>query len=69
MARIVQRIAPGTTRAAVLRDLSVPAGIDQFAVIQSVAGSVGLDVIPVNLSDVAQIERELVAFAQSANGA
>jgi putative ABC transport system substrate-binding protein len=69
MARIVQRIAPGTTRAAVLRDLSVPAGIDQFAVIQSVAGSVGLDVIPVNLSDAAEIERELVAFAQSANGA
>src|SRR5271166_3268907 len=39
-------------------------GIGQFAVIQSVAGSVGVEVIPVNLSDDVDLERELVAFAQ-----
>ena len=65
---LLKEIAPQTTRAAVLRDPTVPAGIGQFAVIQSVAGSVGLEVIPVNLSDAAELERELAAFAQSANG-
>jgi putative ABC transport system substrate-binding protein len=56
------------TRAAVLRDPAVTAGIGQFAVIQSVAPSVGLDVSPINLGDAAEIEREVAAFAQSANG-
>jgi len=56
------------TRAAVLRDPTITAGIGQFAVIQSVAASVGVDVTPVNLSDAAELERELVAFAQSENG-
>jgi putative tryptophan/tyrosine transport system substrate-binding protein len=65
---LLKEIAPGVTRAAVLRDPTLPAGIGQFAVIQSVAPSVGVDVIPVNLGDAAEIEREVVAFAQSANG-
>jgi putative ABC transport system substrate-binding protein len=65
---LLKEIAPHTTRAAVLRDPAVVAGIGQFAVIQSVAGSVGVEVIPVDLSDAAELERELVAFAQSANG-
>jgi putative ABC transport system substrate-binding protein len=65
---LLKEIAPHTTQAAVLRDPGVPAGIGQFAVIQSVAGSIGLDVIPVNLSDAAELERELAVFAQSANG-
>jgi putative ABC transport system substrate-binding protein len=33
-----------------------------------VAGSVGLEVIPVDLRDAAELERELAAFAQSVNG-
>jgi ABC-type uncharacterized transport system substrate-binding protein len=65
---LLKEIAPRVTRAAVLRDPTITAGIGQFAVIQSVAGSVGVDVIPVNLGDAAELERELVAFAQSANG-
>jgi putative ABC transport system substrate-binding protein len=65
---LLKEIAPGVTRAAVLRDPSITAGIGQFAVIQSVAGSVGVEVIPINLSDDAELERELVAFAQPANG-
>ena len=65
---LLKEIAPQTTRAAVLRDPAVAAGIGQFAIIQSVAGSVGVDVIPVDLSNAAEIERELVALAQSGNG-
>ena len=65
---LLKEIAPGVTRAAVLRDPALVAGIGQFAVIQSVAPSVGVEVIPVNLGDAAEIEREVAAFAQSANG-
>src|SRR5215469_13575997 len=65
---LLKEIAPGVTRAAVLRDPALTAGIGQFAVIQSVAPSVGVEVIPVNLGDAAEIEREVAAFAQSANG-
>jgi putative ABC transport system substrate-binding protein len=65
---LLKEIAPGVTRAAVLRDPAISAGIGQFAVIQSVAPSVGVDVSPVNLSDAAGIERAVTAFARSANG-
>jgi putative tryptophan/tyrosine transport system substrate-binding protein len=65
---LLKEIAPGVTRVAVLRDPALVVGIAQFAVIQSVAPSVGVDVIPVNLGDAAEIEREVAAFAQSANG-
>jgi putative tryptophan/tyrosine transport system substrate-binding protein len=65
---LLKEIAPGVTRAAVLRDPAITTGIGQFADIQSVAPSVGVEVIPVNLGDAAEIEREVAAFAQSANG-
>jgi putative ABC transport system substrate-binding protein len=66
---LLKEIAPGVTRAAVLRDPALVAGIGQFAVIQSVAPSVGVEVIPINLlRDAAEIKREVAAFAQSANG-
>jgi putative ABC transport system substrate-binding protein len=41
---LLKEIAPGVTRAAVLWDPAIPAGIGQFAVIQSVAPSIGVDV-------------------------
>jgi len=65
---LLKEIAPGVTRAAVLWDPAIPAGIGQFAVIQSVAPSIGLDVSPVNLGDAAEIERDVAVFAGSANG-
>jgi len=65
---LLKEIAPGVTRAAVLRDPAIVAGIGQFAVIQSVAPSVGVDVIPVNLGNSAEIERAVAAFASYANG-
>ncbi len=61
---LLKEIAPGVTRAAVLRDPAITAGIGQFAVIQSVAPSVGVDVSPVDVRDAAEIERAVTAFAQ-----
>jgi putative tryptophan/tyrosine transport system substrate-binding protein len=54
---LLKEIAPGVTRAAILRDTSIAAGIGQFAIIQSVAPSVGVDVTPIDLRDPAEIER------------
>jgi putative ABC transport system substrate-binding protein len=65
---LLKQIAPGLTRAAVLRDPAIAAGIGQFAVIESVAPSAGMEVSPVNVSDAGEIERGVTAFARSANG-
>jgi len=64
---LLKQIAPGVTRAAVLRDPAIGAGIGQFAVIQSVARSVGVEVSPISLRDAGEIERSLGAFARSPN--
>jgi putative ABC transport system substrate-binding protein len=64
----LKQIAPSVTRAAVLRDPAVVSGIGQFAVIQSVAPSVGVEVSAINLRDAGEIERAVAAFARSANG-
>ena len=65
---LLKEIAPGVTRAAVLRDPALPAGIGQFAIIQSVTQSVGVDVSPISVRDAAEIERAVSAFARSSNG-
>jgi putative ABC transport system substrate-binding protein len=43
---LLKQVAPGVTRAAVLRDAALTSGTGQFAVIQSVASSVGVEVSP-----------------------
>jgi len=65
---LLKEIAPDVTRAAVLRDPAIAAGTGQFAVIQSVAPSRGVEVIPINMRDTAEIERAVAAFARSSNG-
>ena len=65
---LLRQVAPGVTRAAVLRDAGITAGTGQFAVIQSVAPSIGMDVRPVNVRDVAEMERVVGGFARSPNG-
>ena len=65
---LLKEIAPGVTRAAVLRDPAVPTGIGQFAVIQSVSRSVGVEVSPLNLHYTGETERALAAFARPGNG-
>jgi putative ABC transport system substrate-binding protein len=65
---LLKQIASGVTRVAVLRDPATPTGPAQFGVIQAVAPSLGMEVIPVNLRDAAEIERAVTAFAHSSNG-
>ena len=66
---LLKEIAPSVTHAVVLRDAGTAAGIGQFAVIQSVAPSVGVEVSPIDLRGPAQIERVITTFAQRPNGA
>ena len=65
---LLKEIAPRVARAAVLRDATITSGIGQFAVIQSVAPSLGTEVSAVNLRDAAEIERTVTAFARLGNG-
>ena len=65
---LLKEIAPRVTRAAVLRDPAIPQGIGQFAVIQSVAPSLRMEVNPVDIRDAGDIERAVTAFAHSLNG-
>ena len=65
---LLKEISPRMTRVAVVRDLAIAAGPGQFAAIQTVAQSLGVEVIPVNVHDTSEIERAVVAFARSPNG-
>jgi hypothetical protein len=53
---------------AVLRDAAITSGIGQFAVIQSVAPSVGVEVSAINVRDASEIEGEIADFARTSNG-
>ena len=64
---LLKQIAPGVTRAAVLRDPAIASGIGQFAVIQYVAPSVRVEVSPVDVRDAPAFEPALAAFARSGN--
>jgi putative ABC transport system substrate-binding protein len=65
---LLKEIAPGVTRAAVLRDPTGLSGIGQFSVIQAVAPSLRMEVNPVNVRDAGEMERAIAAFARSPNG-
>jgi putative ABC transport system substrate-binding protein len=65
---LLKQIAPGVTRVAVMRDALTPQGVGQFAAVQSVAPSLGLEASPINVCDVGEIERAVAAFARGSNG-
>jgi ABC-type uncharacterized transport system substrate-binding protein len=65
---LLKQIAPGVTRAAVIRDPTNTAGIGQFAAIQSVAPSLGVEVVPLNVRAATEIEHAVAAFARAPNG-
>jgi putative ABC transport system substrate-binding protein len=65
---LLKQIAPHVTRAAVIRDPTRGSGIGQFAVVQAIAPSLGMELSPINAPDVSEMERETAAFARSPNG-
>ena len=65
---LLKQIAPGVTRAAVLRDPAIASGIGQSGAIQAVAPSLGVELSPVDVRDAPEIERAVAAFAGISNG-
>jgi putative ABC transport system substrate-binding protein len=65
---LLKQIAPPVTRAAVLRDPTIASGIGQFAAVQAVAPSLGVELSAVDVRDAGEIERAVTAFARSSNG-
>jgi len=65
---LLKQVAPNVTQVAVLRDTSSAAGVGQFAVIQVVAPSLGLEVSTINAGDPREMERAVTAFAREPNG-
>jgi ABC-type uncharacterized transport system substrate-binding protein len=61
---LLKEVAPGVNRVAVFRDPNIPSGIGQFASLQSVAPSLGVELSPVNVHDAGEIERDVAAFAR-----
>src|SRR6266516_8234401 len=65
---LLKEIAPRVTRAAVLRDPAIASGIGQFATVQAVAPSLGVELSPVDVRDAPEIERAVTSFARSSSG-
>jgi putative tryptophan/tyrosine transport system substrate-binding protein len=65
---LLKQIAPWLTRAAVLRSTTNPAGVGEYAAIQSVAPSLGVELRSVDTRSADEIERVIAAFARSPNG-
>ena len=64
---LLKEIAPGVTRVAVIRDTAVGSGVGQYAIIQAVAPSLGVELRPIDMRDPGEIERAVVAFARVPN--
>jgi putative ABC transport system substrate-binding protein len=65
---LLKEIAPGTTRAAILRDAAISTGLGLFGAIQTAAPSLGIEVSAVNVRDASEIERAVTAFARPGKG-
>jgi putative tryptophan/tyrosine transport system substrate-binding protein len=65
---LLKEIVPSVRRAAVIRDATRGPGNAQFAAIQTVAPSLGVELTAINALDVQGLERSINAFARSANG-
>jgi len=64
---MLKQVSPAVTRAGIIRDSTVTSGIGQFAVIQSVAGSLGIDVVPISARHEREIEIGFGKIARSQN--
>jgi len=65
---LLKEVAPNVTRAGVIRDPTVAAGLGMWGAIQSASPATGIEVSPINMTDADEIERAIAAFAQAPNG-
>jgi putative tryptophan/tyrosine transport system substrate-binding protein len=65
---LLKEFAPNVVRVAVLRDPTSAAGIGQFAAIQAVASSFGVELTTINVRNPDELEGAVTAFARSVNG-
>src|SRR5262245_33658703 len=65
---LLKQVSPGISRAAVLRDPSLPSGSGQLGAIQAVGPLLGVEVSPIDVRDVAEVERVVTEFARSQGG-
>jgi putative ABC transport system substrate-binding protein len=66
-AEVLKEIAPGVTRAAVLRDPTIASGIGQLGAVLAVAPSFGIELSPIGVRDAGEIEHAVTAFAGEPN--
>jgi putative tryptophan/tyrosine transport system substrate-binding protein len=64
---LLKQIAPGVTRVAVLRDPTISGLIGQFAAIQGVAPSFGVEVTPIDVRDGDELQQAIAAFVRGPN--
>jgi putative ABC transport system substrate-binding protein len=62
---LLKQMARDITRVAIIREA---AGVGQFAAIQAVAPSLGVELTPIGAHDAAEIEQGLKMFARTSNG-
>jgi ABC-type uncharacterized transport system substrate-binding protein len=64
---LLKEIAPRVTRVGVIRDPTVASNVGQFAAIQSVAPSFGVELTPLGGRDAKEIEQTITEFARGSN--
>jgi putative ABC transport system substrate-binding protein len=64
---LLKEIAPSTKRVGILRDPTLALGAAQFAAIQAMAPTVGVEVTPIGVRDAGEIERGIGAIARMSN--
>src|SRR5262245_1880507 len=65
---LLKQIVPGTTRAAIIRNPSIPSGSGQYGALQAVAPLLGMEVSPIDVRDIDEIERSVAEFARGPTG-
>jgi putative tryptophan/tyrosine transport system substrate-binding protein len=64
---LLKEIAPRVTRVGVIRDPNLTGGIGQWGAIQGAAPAAGVEAVPINVREVAEIERAVAALARQGN--
>jgi ABC-type uncharacterized transport system substrate-binding protein len=65
---LLKEIAPGVKRVAVIREAGTAAGTGQFTGVQAGVPGLGLELSPIGVRDLGEMEREVAAFSRSPNG-